>query len=427
MNLRRLSLGRDFSLLWAGQTVSDLGTQVTTLALPTVAILSFNAGAATTGLLLACNRLAFPVLALVAGAVVDRVAKRPLMIACNLLQFITVGSIPLLAVQGALQLWMLFVVAVLMGVLSVFYDIAYLAIVPSLVGTERLLPANRRLESTLAAASLAGPGLGGLLIQLFGAARAMLADSASYLVSAFMLLNIRHRETAAQRPRARLRTEIATGLRHVFGHPVLRAQILCMSAAGIFAHAFEGPLYVFAYERLQMSPATLGAIFVVEGAGSLAGIAVVNPVMRRLGAGPSVALADAAAIACTALLPLALVLPPAPVFAVALFAAGGLGSIGNIAQVTVRQSLSPTELQGRMTSIFRAFFWGAWPLGNLIGGLLATAVGAPLTIWIMASMGVLFSLSIRLTPLWRVLTIPTTNSTTAVPGATEPALPVAVE
>ena len=394
----------DFAFLLAGQTVSEVGSQVTVLALPTLVIFDFHSGPATVGLLVAAERLPFPVLSLFAGAVIDRVRKRPVMIGCNLARLLILGAVPLLAALGLLRLWEVFVAAVSMGVFTVFFDIAYLALVPALVTPGQLVEANSRLEITFSAASLAGPGIGGLLVQAVGAARAVAADSASFLVSALTLAAIRHRETRpAPAARTGMMREVGEGLRHVFGSPVLRAQLLCMSAAGVFAHAYEAPLFIFAYDRLHLSPGLLGAILTCEGVGSLIGGAVATRFIAAAGVGRAIAVADGAAIAMAAFIPLAAFLAAPAALLFPLFALTGLlGTVGNIAQVTLRQSLSPPRLQGRMTSVFRTFFWGAWPLGNLLGGLLAGVLGAATTLVLMGGVGALVNMSIVFTPLWKV-------------------------
>lgn len=397
---RRLS---DFGLLWTGQTVSELGSQVTVLALPSLAVLSFHSGPAAVGLLVAAGRLPFPVLALFAGAYVDRLRKRPLMTLCNLGRLLVLVGIPVLSALGALQMWHLYVAAVLMGVFTVFFDIAYLAYVPALVGQDKLLEANARLEVSMSAAQLGGPGLGGLLVQAFGGARAVLVDAASFAVSVLTLLGIRHHETRERtQPQRHLLREVGEGLRHVFGHPVLRAQILCMGAAGLFAHAFEAPLYVFAYDRLHLSPGLLGAILTTEGAGAVVATFFTARVTRRLGVGPTIALLDGMSIALTALIPLAIFVPPAALLFPLFTFVGVGGTIGNIAQVTLRQSLSPPHLQGRMTAVFRTVFWGTWPLGSLLGGIVAGVIGASTTIWASALLALAANMTILLTPLWRV-------------------------
>jgi len=290
-----------------------------------------------------------------------------------------------------------------MGVFTVFFDLAYLAYVPALVAPEQLLEANSRLEVTWSAGAMAGPGLGGLLVQALGAARAVLADAGSFLLSAVSLVFIDHAETRAPAvARRHAFRELGDGLRHVFGNPVLRSQLLCLTAAGVFAHAFEAPLFVFAYGRLHMSPGLLGAVFAAGGAGSIFGSTVAMRVIARVGVGRTMAFTDAVAIGLTAAIPLAVFLPPAALLFPLFIVIGAVATAGNVAQMTLRQSLSPASLQGRMSSVFRSFFWGAWPLGNLLGGVLAAAIGATTTLWLTALLGAIASMSIVFTPLWRV-------------------------
>jgi predicted MFS family arabinose efflux permease len=402
---------RDFGLLWSGQIVSEIGSQVTVLALPTLAIFIFHAGPAAIGLLVASERIPFPLLALGAGAIVDRVRKRRLMLVCNLARAAILATIPVLAAAGALQLWHLFVAAVAMGVFSVFFDVAYLAYIPMLVRGDQLLEANSRLEVTWSAGALAGPGLGGVLVQAVGAARAVLADAASFLVSTVSLLGIRHHEARLTTARRRhMLSEVREGLGHVFGNPVLRAQLLCLTLAGVFAHAYEAPLFVFAYGRLHLSPGLLGAVLASAGAGALLGSLVASRVIAALGVGRTMTFTDAIAIGLFAAIPLAVFVPPAALLFPLFVVSGAVGTAGNIAQVTLRQSLSPARLQGRMSSVFRSFFWGAWPLGNLLGGLLAATIGAVTALWLTALLGALASFTIVFTPLWHVRDFPSTVS-----------------
>ncbi len=398
---------RDFALLWIGQTVSEVGSAVTTLALPTLAIFVFHAGPAAVGLMVASERLPFPLVALFAGAIVDRVHRRRVMVTCNVARLLILGALPLLSAIGSLHLWELFVAAAALGVFSVFFDVSYMAFVPGLVGQDQMLEANSRLQVTWSAAQTVGPGLGGVLVQAVGAARAVLVDSLSFLVSSIALLSIRHVEAPPSAVgRRHLLAEVAEGLRHVFGVTVLRAQLLCMSGALVFAHAYEAPLYVFAYNRLHLSPGLLGAMLASQGVGAMVGSVVGGRVIARLGVGPTISLASAFAIAVIGLLPLALYVSPAAVMFPVFILGSAVGVAADIAQVTLRQTLTPARLQGRMGSVFRTFFWGAWPLGNLLGGLLASAIGSAATLWVTALVGTLGFLTIRFTPLWSVRQLP---------------------
>ncbi len=256
-------------------------------------------------------------------------------------------------------------------------------------------------------------------MQAVGAARAVLCDAASFLVSTGSLLAIRYREpriTASAR--RHMVAEVGEGLRHVFGNPVLRAQLLCLTLAGVFGHMYEAPLFVFAYGRLHLSPGLLGAMLASTGAGALLGSVVASRVIAALGVGRTMAVTDAVSIGLFAAIPLAVFVPPAALLFPLFIVIGAISTAGNIAQMTLRQSLSPRRLQGRMSSVFRAFFWGAWPLGNLLGGLLAASIGAVTTLWSMALLGALASFSILFTPLWHVRDFPP-----GAPVQLEPPLP----
>lgn len=397
---------RDFALLWGGQTVSEIGSAVTTLALPTLAIVAFHAGPGAVGLIVASERIPFPFVALVAGAIVDRVRRRRVMVACNLARVLILGAIPLLSALGALRIWELVVAAGAVGCFTVFFDVSYMAYVPGMVEADQILEANSRLQVTWSAAQTVGPGLAGLLIQAFGAARAVLVDGLSFVVSTVALVSIRHVEPPSSGDAARrhLVAEIGEGLRHVFGIPVLRAQLLCLSAAGVFAHAYEAPLYLFAYDRLHLSPGLLGAMLASQGLGAMIGSAAGGRIIRLLGVGPTISVASGVAAALIGLVPLAMFVSPAAVMFPVLMLSGMVGVPADIAQVTLRQTLTPPRLRGRMSAVFRAFFWGAWPLGNLLGGLLAAAIGAATTLWVTAAAAALVFAVIRLTPLWPVRT-----------------------
>ena len=192
----------------------------------------------------------------------------------------------------------------------------------------------------------------------------------------------------------------------MFGIPVLRAQLLCLTAAGVFAHAYEPAHHSLAYERLRLSPGLLGLMLASQGLGAVVGSLIGARIIRLLGVGRTISLASGCASALIGLVPLAMFVAPAAVMFPVFILGGAVGVAGDIAQVTLRQALSPARLQGRMSSVFRTFFWGAWPLGNLLGGLLATAIGASSTLWVTAILGTAGFLTIRFTPLWRVREFP---------------------
>jgi MFS family permease len=401
----RLWRQADFLKLWAGQTISVVGSQVTVLVLPTIAILLLHATAAQVGLLASLQRLAFPVLALFAGVWIDRVRRRPLMIAADALRAVALLSVPLVAAVGTLTLLQLYAVAAILGVGTVIFDIAYLAYIPTLAGRADLLEANTKLEVSHSGSYLIGPAMAGGLIQLVGAAQAMLADAFSFIVSVATIVWIRQPEPSPRiegHPRLGVLADIRDGLRLVFGNPILRNMALMLTVGAVGFHLAEPAFYLFAYRNLGLSPGALGLVFAAGGVGAVIGAFMVGTVVRRLGLGATLAITIAGAGAGFLLWPLALVGPPLATLVGAEFLVGVCDSMYNVSQVSLRQSVTPDHLQGRMTATLRTMFWGAWPLANLAGGILAGVVGAPLTIVIGGLIGMASALIVVFGPLGRL-------------------------
>jgi MFS family permease len=401
----RLWRHADFIKLWAGQTISVVGSEFTTLALMTIAIIQLHAADAQVGLLASLQRLAFPVLALVAGAWIDRVRRRPLMMAADGLRAAALLSVPLVAAVGALTLFQLYAVAVILGIGAVIFDIAYLAYVPTLVGRSDLLEANTKLEVSFSVASFVGPAVAGGLIKLVGAAQALLADALSFLVSVATIAWIRQPEPSPRvegDPRLGVTAEIRDGLRLVLGNPILRSMALMLTVGAIGFHLVDPALYLLAYKALHLTPAVLGLIFAAAGVGAIVGTLIVGAVVRRLGLGVTLAVMNLAVGVGFLGWPLALIGPSLPILVTSEFVIGVTGAVFNISQVSLRQSVTPDQLQGRMTATLRTMFWGAWPLANLAGGILAGVVGAPLTIVIGGLIGMASALVVVFGPLGRL-------------------------
>ena len=390
---------RDFLKLWSGQTVSILGSSISGLALPTTAILVLHATAFEVGLLIALARLPFPVLALVAGAWVDRIRRRPPMIAADLARAAALGSIPVAALFGVLSLYQLYAVALVTGIFTVLFDVSYLAYVPGLVGRDSVLEGNTQLQFSNSVTNLVGPGLAGLLIQLLGAARAIAFDASSFVVSALTLLWIRQPETSLQASGGSGLQDIGEGLGFVFGEPVLRSLILILGVAIFGFHAFETVEYPFLYQQLQLSPGIVGLILSIGGVGALAGVFVTSRVISAIGVGRAIGSAGMVQGVLVVGFALATILPPVPTLLVLVFGAGFLDPIHNVTQQSLRQNLTPDRLQGRMNATFRTVYWGAWPLGNLVGGLLASRIGLVDTIVVAGAWGALAHLFVFVTPL----------------------------
>lgn len=401
----RLWRHSDFLKLWAGQTVSVVGSQVTVLALPTIAILQLHASPFQVGLLSALQRLAFPVLALFAGVLVDRLRRRPLMILADSLRAVAVLSVPLVAAVGALSLLQLYGVALVLGIGTVMFDIAYLAYLPGLLGRTDLLEGNTKLEVSYSVSQLAGPSLAGVLIQLIGAAQALLADAFSFVVSVGAIVWIRRPEPrpheAGEHP-AGVVAEIREGLRLVLHHPILRSLAVFLSVGALGFHLQDPAFYLFAYRNAGLTPGLLGLVFAAAGAGAVVGAFIVGFVVRRIGVGGSLAWSNVVVGLSSIGWPLALIGPPVPILCSLMFVMGISDSVFNVSQVSLRQAVTPDRLQGRMTATLRTMFWGVWPLASLAGGTLAGVVGAPWTIVIGGVIGMLAALVVVAGPLGRI-------------------------
>lgn len=400
----RLWRHSDFLKLWAGQTISRVGSEVTVLALPTIAILQFHAAPFQVGLLASLQRLAFPILALFAGVIADRLRRRPLMIAADSVRGIALLTVPAFAAIGTLTMLQLYAVAFVLGVGTVLFDIAYLAYVPSLVGRTDLLEANTKLEVTFSASNLAGPSLGGFLIQLIGAAQAMLADAFSFFLSVVSIVLIRHHEPPLKGTNSRrsVPAEIREGIQLVIHDPILRSLALFLTIGAIGFHLQDPALYLFAYRSVGLTPGQLGLVFAAGGLGAVIGALLVGWVVGRLGVGSSLAASNIVLGIAFGSWPVALVGGALPVLC-ALTLVGGLAdSVYNVSQVSLRQAVTPDHLQGRMTATLRTLFWGAWPLANFAGGIVAGVIGAPATIVLGSALGMTAVVVVIAGPLGRI-------------------------
>jgi MFS family permease len=393
--------------LWVGDTVSQFGSQVTLLAVPTVAILVLHAGPFQVGVLSALEFLAFPTLGLVAGVYADRLRRRPIMIVCDLGRMLALGSIPVAFLVNALTLEQLYVVALLTGIFTVFFDVSYQSYLPVLVDRPNLLEGNTKLEISRSVAQVSGPAIAGFLIQWIGGAKAVAVDALSFLVSAVALSAIKKPEPQPRPSTASGATgfvpEIREGLEVVFKNPILWRIAGCTATFNLGSNMVFGAVFlVFAYRQLKLSAATVGIIFAVGSIGGLIGAFAAAWVARKLGLGPTLGIATAIGGLTVLSLPLALVIAPVVVLAALGFLGGLTGPIYNISQVSLRQAITPDRVQGRMNATMRTIVWGTIPLGAFIGGILGTGIGLVQTIVLGGILSVLSSLWIFLGPVIRL-------------------------
>ena len=380
---RTLWRHRNFLLLWGGQSVSELGSAVTQLALPLTAVVVLGASTFEVGLLISAATLAFAVIALPAGAIVDRHTKRWLMIWCDVGRMLIIGSIPLAAAFGALSMGQLYAVAITAGVCTVFFDVSYQSYLPVLIDKADLVDGNGKLGATQELARVAGPGVGGALVGLVGAARTMAADAISYAVSVASLLAIRAREEPPHPgQRQKLRTEIAEGLSFVLRHPILRKIVACTGTANLFGGMATAVEIIFLVRILHVRPAGVGLLIAVGSLGGVVGGVLSGRLSRLIGSARIIWFSMLVLGLPQLLVPLA-----EPGWLVVLFAVGlaGFGFsavVYNVAQVSYRQAICPPRLLGRMNAAVRWVVWGTLPLGGLLGGALGTWLGVRATMWI---------------------------------------------
>ncbi|WP_354638735.1 MFS transporter [Kitasatospora camelliae] len=422
----RLLAHRDFRHLLAGAAAAQAGSQVTLVALPLVAVLELDASPFQVGLLTAAETAAFLLVGLPAGAWLDRVRKLPVLVRADVVRCLAVGSIPPAALAGVLTMAQLYLVALVTGVATVFFDVAHQSFLPQVLPREQLVRGNGALETVRSSAQIAGPGLGGGLVQLLGAPLAIVADAVGYLTSAVLLLRIRAAEAAppAPEPGRTLRAEVAEGVRFVLRHPLLRVIAAATALSNLFAAVLMAVQTVFWVRVLDLSPLAVGLLLSVSAVGGLAGALSAGWLAGRVGQARLILLSTAVTA------PFALLWPLARGGAGAVLFAAGSGAVlfgavvYNVAQVSFRQSVCPPELLGRMNATMRFLVWGTLPLGALAGGAAADAAGPRAALWMCALGFLLVPLPLLFSPLRGLRDLPAPAELPA-PAATELPVPTA--
>ncbi len=368
---------RDFRLLLLGQTTSQFGAQVGGIAVPLVAVVSLHASSLELGLITASSTLAFALVGLQAGAWLDRRRRRPVLIASDLARAVLLGTIPLAAILGLLTVAQLIVVSLLTGFARVFFDVGYQSYLPSVIGKDRMLAGNSTMETLRASGQVVGPGLGGALVSLVGAAAVVLIQSVTFAVSAAALLAIRTTEPVIPRlpDRPRLWPQIREGLVFVASNRVLRATAIASAAANFSFAISSAVAFIFMARTLQLTPAGIGLIVAAGSITVIAGAALTPRLSRLVGSARIiwVSLAVTAPVAF-----IGLFAQPGwwTVLIVISIAAGEFGQIVYaITNVTLRQRLCPDRMLGRVTATMRFLIMGLFPLGALIGGVLGGGIG----------------------------------------------------
>lgn len=410
---RSLLRHADFLKLWTAETISQFGTQVSLLAIPLVAVTLLQASAFEVALLGTVEMLPFILFSLPAGAWVDRLRRRPILIIGDIGRGVMLLSIPVAYAADALTIWQLYVVGFAAGTLTVFFDVAYQSYLPSLVDRDQLIEGNSRLEVTRTLAQTAGPALGGGLIGILTAPIAILIDSISYGFSAFFVFLIRRPEPAPDRhvdehgqQREGLRREVAAGLRYVLGNRYLRGIAASTGTSNLFSSIAFATFIVYAVRELGLSAAEIGIVFGLGNLGALAGALSGDRWVTRFGLGRTIVgsmFLTAPGVLLVALAPRSF---PVPFLIASGLLTGFSGVVYNINQVSFRQAITPRTMQGRMNATMRFIVWGTLPIGGIIGGIIATAVSLRGAIWVGAIGSFLAVIPLLISPVHTLRVMP---------------------
>ncbi|HEX5172737.1 MAG TPA: MFS transporter [Gaiellaceae bacterium] len=392
---------RDFLTLWTGQTISEFGSQISQLAIPWVALVTLNATAFQVASLGTVEFLPFVLFTLPAGVWVDRLRRKSVLIVGDVGRAVLLSSIPIAYVTGHLTLAQLYVVGFLVGIHTVFFDVAYQSYLPEIVDRDSLIEGNSKLNVTSSGAQLAGPGAAGGLIALATAPYAILVDAASFLVSGAFTASIRARVVEPEEPveRRHLLVELWEGLRYVLRHRLLFPQAISTGVSNFFSNVLFSIILVYAHRKLGMSSGLIGLSFSLAAIGWMLGASQADRFRRRLGVGGATILG--AALSGPGALLIAFTPQSFPVpFLVAGAAITGFGAVVyNIQQVSLRQAICPPRLQGRMNASMRFLVWGTIPLGSLTGGAIATVAGLRTALFVGAIGGFTSILPIVFSPI----------------------------
>lgn len=404
---RSLWRHRDFRRLWAAETVSQVGTQVTLVALPLLAVTQLHASAFQMGILTSLETLAFLVVGLPAGALVDRWRRNRVLVTGDLVRAVAIGSLPVAAALDVLGLGQLYVVALVAGTATVFFDVGYQSYLPSLVDRGQIVEGNSKLEASRAVAQVAGPGITGVLIRALGAPALIAFDALSFLLSALFIGGIAAPDVVPDRTARRpLRTEIGEGLSFVLRHRLLRRMVACTGLANLAGSITGALLVLYAIRQLGLSASLVGLIFSAGAVGGVAGAGTAARIARAVGEGRTIPLAALTVAAAGAAVPLASLGTPVPLLLAGWFLESFAVIVYNVTQVSFRQRLCPPGLLGRMNASVRFIVFGTMPVGGLLGGVLGTWLGVVPALWIAVTIAFLAAAPVVFSPLLGMRTIP---------------------
>jgi MFS family permease len=409
----RLFINDSFALFWTGQTVSTLGAQVTAFAVPLLAAITLHATSLQMGLLRAAEFAPFLVFTLPAGVWADCGIRRWLMVAANLIRGVFITVVPLAVFVGWMDLGVLYFAMFVMGSLKTIFEMAYQTYVPELVPRERLVNANSKIMMSYALGQSVGPGFGGVMVELLGAPMAVLTDATTYFLSAICLFKIKHREVRNRMPRENLFRQIGGGFRFVAEQRHIRSLLWLVTANNFFQNAVMAILVLYATRELGIRPGLFGITVSVGGLGAVMGAVGAEQLGRRFGPGPFVIFSTtvvAIAALCFPLVHAGDVLGVTGLAAAYFVLSAGNSSITVFAW-TIRQTLTPNAVLGRMNGAFRFLVTGIMPFGALFGGWLGETIGIRPTLIVSGLALVLIAISGRFTPLMKLKSLVMTEVT----------------
>lgn len=385
---------RDFRRLWAGETVSLIGAEVATLALPLTAVIVLDATPLQVALLSAATWSPYLLVSLFAGVLVDRRRRRPLLVGANLARAGLLSVIPLAAVSRTLSIEMLYLIAFAMGVFTVIFNLAYRSYLPAVVGREHLIEGNSKLQASASLAEVGGPSLGGVLVQAVTAPLTLLVTALTFIISAVNLAFIRQSEPAPvhQSCSSGVWREISSGLRLTVRNSYLRAFAGAATTYNFFEQVVLSLFVVYAVRELAITPAQLGIIMGIGSVGALIGAFVAEPIGERIRLG--YAIIGATILECAAFL----LIPAASgphllnvcLLTLAFLIVGFGGAVDNVYWSSLRQAVTPNHVLGRVLASYSFFSLGVVPLGALFGGLLQAIIGIRATL-LVGALGSLLS------------------------------------
>jgi MFS family permease len=379
----------DFRQLWIGDALSQVGAQLTALALPIYAVSTLKATEMQMGYLNASQTAAFLLIGLPAGAWIDRMRKRSVLITADLVRGFVLAAVVILALTGHGNMTLLYAASLVLSIATVFFDVAHLSYVPGLVGLKHVSEGNTKLQATYSVAAVAVPAVGGWLLKILAAPVLIAVNVVTYFVSVFFLWRIKKREELPPREsHLPIGQAIAEGLRFIVKTPMLNRLVFSTGASALFATMGWTMLVKYVVDHLGIDTGSIGLVLSASAVGGILGALVTRKATLIVGEGRLIALSALATPILFVGIPLADPLMKAGVNPmIPLVVSGFLMQVSNtffnVSQVSFRQRLCPPHLLGRMNASFRFIVWGGMPIASLLGGLIATHYGMVVMMWVV--------------------------------------------